>query len=134
VYSEELAAGICQISSRGPWNMAAWVEMQSHIEVYVAKHNQPVYLLLNLAGSAVTERDALEALMTAPHYNRDEVGLAVLVGRRGQLKAARAALDNHPEVRATTRLRLMDNLEGAFRVLLDRQVEDRLRGLQRYGG
>ena len=43
-------------------------------------------------------------------------------------------LDDYPEVRTETRLRLMDDMTGAFQVLLDRQVQDRLRGIQRYGG
>ncbi len=131
---EELAAGILQITTHEVWTLTHWDKVRTAIETYVNAHPDRVYLLINIRGTLEIEPHALQSLIAAPYYNRPDVGLAILVGRRGQLRQARALLDTTPDLRNRTELRMMDSLEDACRILLDKQVMDRLEGLQRYGG
>ncbi len=125
---EELAAGILQITHRGTLTPADWQEAVSEINVYLRTHADPVYLLLNIAGTTQVDDNTFRELVTTPHYNDDGVGMAILVGRRAQLQQARDVVGGQD-----TKLRLFPQLDNAIRTLLDRQVIDRIEAQQRYG-
>lgn len=125
---EELAAGILQITHRGAFTQADWLEAKGELDVYLRKHDEPVYLLINISGTLHADAAAFHDLVTAPHYDDSRVGMAILVGRRAQLQQARAVIAG-----AETRLRLFPQLDDAIRTLLDRQVIDRIERQQRYG-
>ncbi|MEO0565096.1 MAG: hypothetical protein AAF125_23515 [Chloroflexota bacterium] len=131
LYTEELADGILQITPRGRWRRGTWIEIRNEIQVYMAVHSKPVYLLLNMISVTTVDDAAFRELVTSDLFGRQKTGLAILVGRRTQLHKAREMITKH---NPNSSLRLMPRLDDAIRVLLDRQVSDGLQGAQEIGG
>jgi hypothetical protein len=131
---EEFADGIISVTASERWNRDALQTTHDALHDYVKTYTEPIYLLFHMNSITEMEDDALQVLLTSPDFGLPYVGMAIMVGRRGQLQQARAILDAHPEARESVQLRLMTHIEDAYRVLLDRQVMDKIDGIQRYGG
>lgn len=131
---QEPAEGILQVNNRGTWNTDAWQDCQNQLAEHIQAHQAPLYLLFNFVSTVELDPAAFAALLTAPLLTPPRVGLAILVARRAHIQLARQTLDAQPDTspdRAV--LRIMTSLEDAFSVLLDRQVQDRINGMQTYG-
>lgn len=133
LYVEELAEGIIQITNRGAWTMDTWTSCSRAILEHTEVHREPVYLLINITATTQMDEAAFANLITAPHFGLANIGLAILVGRRAQLDLARDVLRRNPMERDQIQLRMMRRLDDAIRVLLDRQVMDRIEGNTTYG-
>lgn len=119
---EEFADGILQITSTGNWDAAAWESAHKAIEQYDAD-GKPIYVLINLSGILNVDEAAFLDLITAPQHA--DTGLSILVARKAHLRLARKLASAKPN-RNEIHLRLMPQIDSALRVLLDRQVMDRI--------
>jgi len=119
---EELADGILQITSIGSWNADTWNTARDAIDQY-NHSDKPVYVLFNLSGITQLDENAYLDLLIAPQHAN--TGLSILVTRKAHLHLARELLNALPE-RGEIHLRLMPQIDSALRILLDRQVMDRI--------
>lgn len=126
VFIEELVENIIQVTVRGEWDSAAWDECRLALLQAVRLKDAPTYWLFDMRTATQVDEDAFADMVLSPIFSEAKIGLAIMVGRKIHLKAARALLDTHPHVRDHVNLRLMTSSEDAYRNLLDRQVMDRI--------
>lgn len=131
---EELANGIIQIVNRGVWDAEAWAYSRKVVVEYAHSHSEPVYLLYNLTATTQLEVESFEAFVTSADFGHGYIGMAIMVGRRAHLNDARTILNEHPLERECAQLRLSNRLDDAYRMLLDKQVMDRINRVDLYGG
>lgn len=130
---EEHAEGIIQIVNRGAWTSDTWQAARHAIDQYVQLYTEPIYLLFNLTATTEIDRWIFESFIYSEVFNHENIGMAILVGRKAHLNLAREVLHNHTLERDAVQLRLMSRLDDAFRVLLDKQVLDRIQRAQQHG-
>jgi len=114
--------GILQITNTDSWDAAAWESAREAIEQYDTD-GKPIYVLINLSGTLQVDEAAFLDLITAPQHAN--TGLSILVARKVHLRLARKLANARPN-RNDIHLRLMPQIDSALRVLLDRQVMDRI--------